>query len=122
MGWFFGPSKGSIGETIDEKIKAGRPHGGGSASAVQARQAGDESLAAEWEARAAGIWAEIDKAVRLYVKHMQGQAAYVRTGHHGRRVNGVETGSKTPARSRSRSSRSTPAATATPSCTCTSSG
>ncbi len=97
-------------------------HASALASAVQARQAGDESLAAEWEARAAGIWAEIDKAVRLYVKHMQGQAAYVRTGHHGRRVNGVETGSKTPARSRSRSSRSTPAATATPSCTCTSSG
>ncbi|SRR6266496_290318 len=36
---FFGPSKGSIGETIDEKIKAGRPYGRGSASAVQARQA-----------------------------------------------------------------------------------
>jgi hypothetical protein len=45
-----------------------------------------------WEARAAGIWAEIDRSVRLYVKYMQGQAAFVRTGHHGRRINGLETG------------------------------
>ncbi|HEV2370469.1 MAG TPA: relaxase domain-containing protein, partial [Acidimicrobiales bacterium] len=38
----------------------------------------------------AGIWAEIEKSVRLYVQHMQGAAAYVRTGHHGRRIDGVE--------------------------------
>ena len=45
-----------------------------------------------WEARATGIWAEIEKSVRLYVGYMQQQAAFVRTGHHGRRVDGVEAG------------------------------
>ena len=46
----------------------------------------------EWEARAAGIWAEIEKSVRLYVAHMQREAGFVRTGHHGRRIDGVEAG------------------------------
>jgi len=35
----FGPSKGSIGETVNAKIKAGKKFGGGSASKVQAAQA-----------------------------------------------------------------------------------
>jgi len=35
----FGPPKGSIGKVIEEKVKAGRPHGRGTATAVQARQA-----------------------------------------------------------------------------------
>jgi hypothetical protein len=30
--------------------------------------------------------------VRLYVAHMQREARFVRTGHHGRRINGVEAG------------------------------
>src|ERR1035441_62671 len=34
------------------------------ASAVEAQQAGDLQRAAEWEARAAGIWAEIEQSVR----------------------------------------------------------
>ena len=35
----FGPTKGSIGKVVGEKVKAGRPHGRGSATEVQARQA-----------------------------------------------------------------------------------
>jgi conjugative relaxase-like TrwC/TraI family protein len=76
--------------SVDKTISLA--HASALASAVEARQAGDLRRAAEWEARAAGIWAEIEKSVRLYVQHMQGEAAYVRTGHHGRRVDGVETG------------------------------
>ena len=62
------------------------------ASAVQARQAGDLQAAGEWEAQAAGIWAEIEQSARLYIGHMQREAGYVRTGHHGRRISEVETG------------------------------
>ena len=62
------------------------------ASAVEARQADDLEAAAQWEARAAGIWAEIEKSVRLYVDHMQAEARFVRTGHHGRRVGNLEAG------------------------------
>ena len=35
----FGPTKGSIGDVVKNKVAAGRPHGRGSASEVQARQA-----------------------------------------------------------------------------------
>lgn len=35
----FGPSKGSIGKTIQDKVKAGEPHGTGAATQVQARKA-----------------------------------------------------------------------------------
>jgi ATP-dependent exoDNAse (exonuclease V) alpha subunit len=76
--------------SVDKTISLA--HASALASALAARQAGDQRAAAEWEARAAGIWAEIEQSVRLYVGHMQGEAGYVRTGHHGRRVDGVETG------------------------------
>ena len=76
--------------SVDKTISLA--HASALASAVEAWQAGDQRQATEWEARAAGIWAEIEKSVRLYVRYMQGEAAYVRTGHHGRRVNGVEAG------------------------------
>ena len=76
--------------SVDKTISLA--HASALASAVEARQAGDLRQAAEWEARAAGIWAEIEKSVRLYLRYMQGEAAYVRTGHHGRRIDGVETG------------------------------
>ena len=76
--------------SVDKTISLA--HASALASAVEARKAGDLRQAAEWEARAAGIWAEIEKSVRLYVRYMQGEAAYVRTGHHGRRIDGVETG------------------------------
>jgi len=33
------PSRGSIGEVVKAKVKAGQPHGGGAATQVQARQA-----------------------------------------------------------------------------------
>jgi conjugative relaxase-like TrwC/TraI family protein len=76
--------------SVDKTISLA--HASALASAVEARQAGDFRTAEQWEARAAGIWAEIEKSVRLYVRYMNGQAAHVRTGHHGRRINGVETG------------------------------
>ena len=75
--------------SVDKTISLA--HASTLASAVEAWQTGDLSAAAKWEARAAGIWAEIEKSVRLYVRHMQGEAAYVRTGHHGQRIDGVET-------------------------------
>jgi TrwC relaxase/AAA domain len=76
--------------SVDKTISLA--HASALASAVEARQAGDLRAAAEWAARAAGIWAEIEKSVRLYVWYMQGEADYVRTGHHGRRIDGIETG------------------------------
>jgi len=76
--------------SVDKTISLA--HASALASAVEARQAGDVQAAGQWEARAAGIWAEIEQSVRLYVRHMQGEAGYVRTGHHGRRIDGVETG------------------------------
>jgi conjugative relaxase-like TrwC/TraI family protein len=76
--------------SVDKTISLA--HASALASAVEARNAGDFRASEQWEARAAGIWAEIDASVRLYVRYMQGQAAYVRTGHHGRRINGLETG------------------------------
>src|SRR5437763_6905287 len=76
--------------SVDKTISLA--HASALASAVEARQAGDLRAAAEWEARAAGIWAEIENSVRLYIRHVQGEAAYVRTGHHGRRIDGVEAG------------------------------
>jgi conjugative relaxase-like TrwC/TraI family protein len=76
--------------SVDKTISLA--HASALASARDAKEAGDLTAAAEWEARAAGIWAEIEKSVRLYVRHMQREAGYVRTGHHGRRLDGVETG------------------------------
>ena len=76
--------------SVDKTISLA--HASALASAVEARQAGEQRAAAEWEARAAGIWAEIEKSVRLYIAHMQREAGFVRTGHHGRRIDGVETG------------------------------
>src|SRR5207253_3016886 len=61
--------------SVDKTISLA--HASALASAVEARNAGDFQAAGQWEARAAGIWAEIEKSVRLYVQHMQGEAAYV---------------------------------------------
>src|SRR5262249_32166682 len=76
--------------SVDKTISLA--HASALASARDAKRGGDRKTAAEGEGRAAGIWAEIEKAVRLYVTHMQREAGYVRTGHHGRRIDGVETG------------------------------
>jgi conjugative relaxase-like TrwC/TraI family protein len=76
--------------SVDKTISLA--HASALASARDAQRAGDMKAAKMWEARVAGIWAQIDKSVRLYVKYMQGQSAYVRIGHHGRRIGGVETG------------------------------
>jgi len=76
--------------SVDKTISLA--HASALASAVEARQAGDVQAAKQWEGRAAGIWAEIEKSVRLYIAHMQREAGFVRTGHHGRRIDGVETG------------------------------
>ncbi|MDA8321928.1 MAG: relaxase domain-containing protein, partial [Actinomycetota bacterium] len=76
--------------SVDKTISLA--HASALASALDARHAGNMKGAAAWEGRAAGIWAEIERAVRLYVSYMQGHAAFVRTGHHGRRINGTEAG------------------------------
>jgi conjugative relaxase-like TrwC/TraI family protein len=76
--------------SVDKTISLA--HASALASAVEARQAGDLATAAAWEARASGIWAEIEESVRLYIAHMQKEAGYVRTGHHGRRIDSIETG------------------------------
>lgn len=76
--------------SVDKTISLA--HAAALASAVEAQQAGDLQRAAEWEARAAGIWAEIEQSVRLYIGHMQRESAFVRTGHHGRRIDGLEAG------------------------------
>jgi len=76
--------------SVDKTISLA--HASALASAVEARNAGQHKTAEEWEARAAGIWAEIEQSVRLYVRYMQDEAGYVRTGHHGRRISGVEAG------------------------------
>ena len=76
--------------SVDKTISLA--HASALASARGAKDAGDLEGAAHWEARAAGIWAEIEKSVRRYVGYMQREAGYVRTGHHGRRINGMETG------------------------------
>jgi conjugative relaxase-like TrwC/TraI family protein len=76
--------------SVDKTISLA--HASALASAVEARQAGDMTAAGEWEAQAAGIWAEIEQSARLYIGHMQREAGYVRTGHHGRRISEVKTG------------------------------
>jgi TrwC relaxase len=76
--------------SVDKTISLA--HASALASAVGARNAGDLKAAVAWEARAAGIWAEIERSVRLYIDHMKHEAGYVRTGHHGRRIGGAETG------------------------------
>ncbi len=76
--------------SVDKTISLA--HASALASAVEARQAADMKLAEQWEARAVGIWAEIEQSVRLYVAHMQREARFVRTSHHGRRVGGLEAG------------------------------
>jgi len=76
--------------SVDKTISLA--HASALASAVEARQAGDLASAAEWEARAAGIWSEIEQSVRLFIGHMQREARFSRTGHHGRRIGGVEAG------------------------------
>jgi hypothetical protein len=62
------------------------------ASAKAAKDAGDLQESARWEAQAASIWTEIEKAVRVWVDYAQDEARIVRTGHHGRRIEGVEQG------------------------------
>ena len=67
-------------------------HATATANAVQAQLDGDLAAAREWEARATSIWAEIEQSVRRYIAHVQRECGYVRTGHHGRRVDGVDAG------------------------------
>ncbi|MHB1820706.1 MAG: MobF family relaxase [Streptosporangiaceae bacterium] len=76
--------------SVDKTISLA--HASAMAAAVQAAAAGDREAAGLWEARAAGIWGEIEKSVRLYIAFMQREAGFVRTGHHGRRISGAETG------------------------------
>lgn len=104
--------------SVDKTISLA--HASALASARDAKEAGDLRSAAEWEARAAGIWAEIEKTVRLYVAHMQHEAGYVRTGTMaGGSTASRLAGLRMPGRSRRRSFGSTPAVTAIRSCTST---
>ncbi len=76
--------------SVDKTISLA--HASATAAAIRAAESGDLARAHEWEQRATGIWAEIEKLVRLYIAHMQREAGFVRTGHHGRRIDGLETG------------------------------
>ena len=53
------------------------------ALAKHARDLGDEACAAKHDAAADAFWAEIMTGVRVTISHLQREAAYVRTGHHG---------------------------------------
>ena len=70
---------------------AGAQHGDG-IGVCRHKRAGDLQKAAFWEARAASIWDEIEQSARVFVDYIQTEARFVRTGHHGRRVEGVEQG------------------------------
>ncbi len=76
--------------SVDKTISLA--HAAATAAAIRAFEAGDLELSREWEQRATGIWAEIEKSVRLYIAHMQRETAFVRTGHHGRRIDGLDVG------------------------------
>jgi TrwC relaxase len=67
-------------------------HASALAAAKEAREAGDNDAARMWEARAAGVWEEIGKAVKVYIDYQQQEAGYVRPGHHGARVGDAEAG------------------------------
>jgi conjugative relaxase-like TrwC/TraI family protein len=66
-------------------------HATAKAAAQAAFEAGDLDSCQEWDERAAGIWQEILGSVRVFIDHVQKEAGFVRTGHHGQ-VNGVRTG------------------------------
>jgi hypothetical protein len=83
-GVMFWDSTFSVEKTISQA------HMAEMASALEARQRGDLPKAEQYEARAASIWAEIEKAVRVWVDYAQSEARIVRTGHHGRRIAGQE--------------------------------
>jgi len=51
--------------------------------AKHAREAGDEAAAARHGAAADAFWEEIMAGVRTTIAHIQREAGYVRTGHHG---------------------------------------
>lgn len=68
------------------------------AMADEARKAGDQAEAAFWQARADGIREAHEHASRLGIDYLQREARYVRTGHHGKRADGVNTGRHEDAR------------------------
>ena len=57
-------------------------HGSLLAKADEARQAGDEASAAEFDRLAAQVWADIDAAGEAMLGYLQDTAGYVRTGYH----------------------------------------
>jgi conjugative relaxase-like TrwC/TraI family protein len=67
-------------------------HASALASAMEAQDAGDIQQAAMWSARAKGIEEEVERATLVFIGYMQREARFVRTGHHGRRIDGIEAG------------------------------
>ncbi len=76
--------------SVDKSITLA--HASALAAAQEARASGDAQAAQMWEGRAAGIWEEIEGAVRVYLDTQQQESGYVRTGHHGARVGDVDAG------------------------------
>ena len=61
-------------------------------NARRARQAGDEAAAAYWDGREAAFQEVLQAANRAALQHAQEWAGVTRTGYHGSKVNGQETG------------------------------
>ena len=78
--------------TLDTDKSIGLAFANAIAEADAAKQTGDLEGAAAAEAKAHRIWAGIEKATRVYVEFMQNEARITRTGHHGKRIDGVEQG------------------------------
>jgi hypothetical protein len=76
--------------SVDKTISLA--HATALASAEKARLAGDLRECKMWEDRATSVWAEIEKAAREWVTYAQSESRIVRTGHHGRRLDGQESG------------------------------
>jgi len=67
-------------------------HASALVNAVQAAEQGNSEEAARWEAVAREIWDCIEVGDREFVEYLQREAGYTRTGYHGQKADGVETG------------------------------
>jgi len=72
-------------------------HGSIRENARQAREAGDAAAAAYWDDRERRFAEILQDANRAALEHAQEWAGVTRTGYHGSKVNGVETGRWEPA-------------------------
>jgi conjugative relaxase-like TrwC/TraI family protein len=76
--------------SVDKSISLA--HATALAKAQAARDAGELDAAATWEDRAAGIWAAIDDASRVFLAGLQEHVNVSRVGHHGKGADGVDRG------------------------------